>query len=70
MLLEWRSPTGDKLAVLRTALDTHVPQIGISTASATYGFIGLVFGSLLAEALISAISGMLRRTYSRKRLME
>jgi Protein of unknown function (DUF2937) len=64
------TPTGEKLAVLRTALDTHVPQIIISTASATYGFIGLVFGSLLAEALISAISGILRRTYSRKRMME
>src|ERR1700712_6006199 len=37
-------PRGDKGAVLRTALDTHVPQVIISTASATYGLVGLMLG--------------------------
>jgi len=44
----------DKWAVLRTALDTHVPQVVLSAAAAVYGLIGLVAGSFLAEALISA----------------
>jgi len=35
-------PRGDKRAVLRTALDSHVPQVTISTASAIYGLAGLV----------------------------
>ena len=52
---------GDKRAVLWTALDTHAPQILISTASATYGIVGLVLGSLAAEALISAASAIVGR---------
>jgi hypothetical protein len=47
-------PRGDKWAVLRTALDTHAPQVVLSAAAAVYGLIGLVAGSFLAELLVSA----------------
>src|SRR4051812_36469623 len=43
------------------APDTYVPQVVISTASATYGLTGLVLGSFLAEALVSTIGGLGRR---------
>jgi hypothetical protein len=45
---------GDKWAVLRTALDTHAPQVVLSAAAAVYGLVGLVVGSFLAELLVSA----------------
>jgi hypothetical protein len=54
----------DKRAVLRTAIDTHVPQVVISTAAAVYGLVGLVLGALLAEvlfALLRAVSRPARR---------
>ena len=47
-------PRGDKWAVLRTALDTHAPQVVLSAAAAVYGLVGLVVGSFLAELLVSA----------------
>ena len=62
-------PRGDKGAVLRTALDTHVPQVIISTASATYGLVGLMLGAFLAEALISVLGGLLRRRDRRSRIV-
>ncbi len=45
---------GDKWAVLRTALDTHAPQVVLSAAAAVYGLVGLVVGSFVAELLVSA----------------
>lgn len=54
-------PKGDKATVLRTALDTYVPQVVISTASATYGLIGLVLGSFVAEAMASVVGSLVRR---------
>ncbi|MBD0271253.1 MAG: DUF2937 family protein [Acetobacteraceae bacterium] len=45
---------GDKWAVLRTALDTHAPQVVLSAAAAVYGSAGLLLGSFLAELLVSA----------------
>ena len=54
-------PRGDKGAVLRTALDTHAPQVVLSAAAAIYGLAGLVAGSLLAELVVSA-SGALAST--------
>ena len=56
-----QDPRGNKAAVLRTALDTHAPQILISTAAATYGIIGLGLGSFIAERLLSAASAFKRR---------
>ena len=48
------SPTrADKWAVLRTALDTHAPQVVLSAAAAIYGLVGLLVGSFLAELLVS-----------------
>ncbi|MFT8243288.1 DUF2937 family protein [Roseomonas sp. BN140053] len=44
---------GDKRAVLRTAVETHAPQVVLSSAAAIYGLVGLVTGSLLAQALVS-----------------
>ncbi len=61
-------PRGDKRAVLRTALDTHVPQVLFSTASATYGIAGLVIGSFIAEALVSMASALVRRRDRRGQL--
>jgi len=46
----------DKWAVLRTALDTHAPQVVLSAAAAVYGAVGLLAGSFLAEAIVSAFS--------------
>lgn len=54
-------PRGDKRAVLQTALDTHVPQVLISTASAIYGIAGLVLGSFIAEAMVSTMGALVRR---------
>ena len=62
-------PRGDKQAVLRTALDSHVPQVTISTASAIYGLAGLVLGSLLAEALTSLIGAFAGRRDRRSRVV-
>ena len=60
-----QDPRGDKQAILRTALDTHVPQVLLSTASAIYGVIGLVVGSFVAQALVS-LAGALVRQRDRK----
>ena len=54
-------PRGDKRAVLRTALDTHVPQVLLSAASVIYGIIGLVVGSFIAQALVSMAGALVRR---------
>lgn len=62
-------PRGDKAAVLGTALDTHVPQVIISTASAIYGLAGLVLGSFLAEALVSVIGALVGRRDRRSRVV-
>jgi hypothetical protein len=51
-------PRGDKWAVLRTALGTHAPQVVLSAAAATYGLVGLVAGSFLAELLMSAFGAL------------
>ena len=51
-------PRGDKWAVLRTALDTHAPQVVLSAAAAVYGIVGLVAGSFLAELLVSAAAAV------------
>ena len=58
---DFEKPMSDKTAVLWTTLETYAPQLVISTASATYGLIGLLLGALLAEVLISAIRGLRRR---------
>jgi hypothetical protein len=57
-------PRGDKRAVLQTALETHVAQVILSAAAVTYGLVGLVTGSFLAELVISlagALAGAGRR---------
>ena len=54
-------PRGDKRAILRTALDTHVPQMLLSAASAIYGIIGLVAGSFAAQAMVSMVGALVRR---------
>jgi DUF2937 family protein len=50
--------SADKRAVLRTALDTHPPQVVLSAAAAIYGIAGLLVGSFLAELIVSATGAM------------
>jgi Protein of unknown function (DUF2937) len=52
---------GDKWAVLRTTLDTHAPQVVLSVAAATYGLVGLLLGSFLAELLVSGFGAAFAR---------
>jgi hypothetical protein len=59
-------PRGDKWAVLRTALDTHVAQVVLSAAAAAYGLAGLVLGSFLAELLVS-VAGAFASVRRRRR---
>lgn len=49
-------PDPAKLAVLRTSLDTYVPQIALGLAAAVYGIAGLLIGGLLGHSL-SAVPG-------------
>jgi hypothetical protein len=53
--------------VLRTAIDTHVPQVVISTAAATYGLVGLMLGALLAQTLIALLEALVGRWGQRHR---
>jgi hypothetical protein len=52
---DWFSGGGgmETRAVLRLALDTHVPQVVLTLAGAIYGLAGLLLGLLLAQALVS-----------------
>lgn len=62
---------GYKMAVLRTALETHVIQIAFSSAAAIYGVCGLVLGSLIAQFIISmvtTIAGPARERYPERML--
>ena len=62
---------GYKMAVLRTALETHVIQIAFSSAAAIYGVCGLVLGSLIAQAIVSVvttIAGPARERYPERML--
>ena len=59
-------PQGDKRAVLWTALETHAPEVLLSTAAAIYGLAGLVAGSFVAEALISMAGALVGRRSRRQ----
>ncbi len=48
-----RDEHGYKLAILGTTIDTYIVQIAFSKAATVYGIIGLVLGSLIAQALVS-----------------
>lgn len=50
---DWSSGGEEVRSVLRLALATHVPQVVLSLAGATYGLAGLLLGLLLAHALVS-----------------
>lgn len=58
-------PDADKRAVLRTAIDTHVPQLILGSAAATYGLCGLVLGLFLAQLVISLPGSLARRRRQR-----
>jgi hypothetical protein len=60
-------PDADKRAVLRTAIGTHVPQLILGSAAATYGLCGLVLGLFLAQALL-CLPGSLARRRRRRHL--
>ncbi|MBO1078546.1 DUF2937 family protein [Roseomonas haemaphysalidis] len=50
---DWPSGGDEVRAVLRLALDTHVPQVVLSLAGATYGLAGLLLGLLVANLLVA-----------------
>jgi hypothetical protein len=50
----------EKRQVLRIALETHVPQVVISSAAAIYGLAGLMLGLLLAQLLLAVPRAMRR----------
>ena len=56
-----KDQTGDTRAVLRTAVETHSPQVLLSTASVIYGLAGLLFGSFIAEVVVSVAGALVRR---------
>jgi len=51
------APNSDKLAVLGTVIETHVPQIILEPAAAVYGIAGLVLGSFVAQGVLTAFGG-------------
>jgi len=53
-----RRPDGDKLAVLRTCLETYQPQVTLGLAAAIYGIAGLLIGGLVGH-MISAVPAAL-----------
>lgn len=56
---------GYKPSVLATTFATFAPQIVVSTATAVYGIVGLLIGSLVAQLLISLAARLFGRTGSR-----
>lgn len=60
-----QDPSGDKRAVLATALDTHALQVALSAAAATYGLAGLVSGSFVTELLVSAAGRLVPARWDR-----
>jgi hypothetical protein len=49
-----------KRAVLRTALNSHAPQVLLGLAAAVYGLAGLMLGLLLAELILAIARAMFR----------
>lgn len=56
---------GYKTSVLATSIATFTPQIVVSAASAVYGIIGLLIGSLIAQLVITLAARLLGKTRSR-----
>lgn len=52
---DWSAGGEEVRAVLRIALATHVPQVVLSLAGATYGLAGLLLGLLVANMLVSVV---------------
>ncbi|MDO9708985.1 DUF2937 family protein [Paracraurococcus lichenis] len=49
-------PLGDKRAVLRLALDTHVPQIAFDRAGILWLVLGILLGAFLARLVIALLA--------------
>jgi hypothetical protein len=58
---------GEQHQVLRIALETHVPQVVISSAAAIYGLAGLMLGLLLAQLLLAVPRAMRSSRTSHRR---
>ena len=54
---------GNRMAVLRTAIETHVMQIALSSAAAIYGLAGLALGAFLSEIVTSVLRLNPRRAF-------
>lgn len=58
---------GYKATILRTLVGTYSAQLDFSLAAATYGFAGLLTGSLLAQLVLSTFRGVGQRLTRRRR---
>jgi DUF2937 family protein len=47
------APQADKLAVLRTSIETYAPQVMLQTTAAMYGIAGLLLGGLIGHSLLA-----------------
>lgn len=56
-----RDDSGERAIIRRTLLETYVPSIGLNLAAAAYGLAGLLLGTLVSRALLSAGGGLARR---------
>ena len=56
-----RDDSGERAIIRRTLLETYVPSIGLNIAAAAYGLAGLLLGTLVSRALLSAGGGLARR---------
>lgn len=60
-------PDASKLAVLRTSVETYVPQIALGFSAAIYGVTGLLIGGLLGHSL-SAVPGAVAASRKARRV--
>jgi Protein of unknown function (DUF2937) len=58
---------GYKATILRTLVGTYSAQLDFSITAATYGFVGLLLGSLLAQLVLSTVGGLGQRLGRRRR---
>jgi hypothetical protein len=56
-----KAPDPAKLAVLRTSLQTYVPQVMLHTAAAIYAAVGLLVGGLIGQMLAGLTDAMAPR---------
>ncbi len=58
--LALRDSGGERAVIRRTLVETYVPSISLSAAALAYGLAGLMLGTLLSRALITAGGALMR----------